>query len=151
MCACGERGGVDSSLLRAGRKRSGGHSLLRVQMELTAANVSRRTESTRMYMCAQNVESIETETAHFVLNFYVLLEAMHTFVQCKVIRLHEFQTEESGIGLTFLMSVETGTKTHKRLKERFLIGRNRTKRANFRGSPLFQATYDMKTEKQTIN
>ena len=35
----------------------------------------------------------------------------------------------------------------KRLKERLLIGRNRTKRA----SPLFQATYNIKTEKQTIN
>ena len=34
---------------------------------------------------------------------------------------------------------------------RFLIGRNRTKRAKFRGSPLFQATYNIKTEKQTIN
>ena len=36
------------------------------------------------------------------------------------------------------------SKTHKRLKERFLIGRNRTKRAHFRGSPLFQATYSIK-------
>ena len=46
------------------------------------------------------------------------------------------------------------SKTHRRLKERFLIGRNRTKRANFRGSPLFQATYNIKTDrkkKQTIN
>ena len=34
----------------------------------------------------------------------------------------------------------------KRLKERFLIRRNRTKRANFRGSPLFQATYNNTTE-----
>ena len=42
------------------------------------------------------------------------------------------------------------SKTHKRLKERFLIGRNRTKRANVRGSPLSQATYNRKTEKQTI-
>ena len=42
-------------------------------------------------------------------------------------------------------------KTHKRSKERFLTGRNRTKRANFRGSPLFQATNNIKTEKQTIN
>ena len=33
------------------------------------------------------------------------------------------------------------SKTRKRLKERFLIRRNRTKRANFRGSPLFQDTY----------
>ena len=39
------------------------------------------------------------------------------------------------------------SKTHKRLEERFLIGRNRTKRANFRGSPLFQATY--KKQQQT--
>ena len=46
------------------------------------------------------------------------------------------------------------SKTHKRLKERFLLRRNRTKRANFRGSPLFQASYNNKnkqTEKQTIN
>ena len=43
------------------------------------------------------------------------------------------------------------SKTHKRLKQRFLIGRNRTERAHFRGSPLFQATYTIKTEKQTIN
>ena len=35
-----------------------------------------------------------------------------------------------------------GSKTHERLKERFLIRRNGTKRANFRGSPLFQATYN---------
>ena len=42
-------------------------------------------------------------------------------------------------------------KTLKILKERFFIGRNRTKRAHFRGSPLFQATYNRKTEKQTIN
>ena len=46
---------------------------------------------------------------------------------------------------------EKRSKTHKRLKECFLIGRNRTKHANFWGSPLFQATYNMKTEKQTIN
>ena len=43
------------------------------------------------------------------------------------------------------------SKTHKRLKERFLIGRHRTKRAIFRGSPLFQTTYNQETEKQTIN
>ena len=39
---------------------------------------------------------------------------------------------------------ETGSKTHKRLKERFLIRRIKTKRANFRGNPLFQATYNTK-------
>ena len=38
----------------------------------------------------------------------------------------------------------------KRLKQRFIIGRNRTKRAHFRGSPLFQATHNRKTE-NTIN
>ena len=42
-------------------------------------------------------------------------------------------------------------KHHKRSKELFSIGRNRTKRANFWESPLFQATYNIKTQKQTIN
>ena len=44
-------------------------------------------------------------------------------------------------------------KTHKRLKERFLSRRNRTKRANVRGSHLFQATYNNHKNpgKQTIN
>ena len=42
-------------------------------------------------------------------------------------------------------------KTRKRLKELFPIGWNRTKRENFRWSPLFQTTYNIKTEKQTIN
>ena len=46
---------------------------------------------------------------------------------------------------------EARSQTHKRLKERFLLGRNRTKRAHFRGSPLYQTTYNRKTEKQTIN
>ena len=36
-------------------------------------------------------------------------------------------------------------------RERFLIRQNRTKHANFRGSPLFQAMYNIKTKKQTIN
>ena len=47
--------------------------------------------------------------------------------------------------------LEKRSKTRKRLKERFLTGRNRTKRANFLGTPLFKATYNIKTEKQTIN
>ena len=46
---------------------------------------------------------------------------------------------------------EKRSKTHKELKERFFSRRNRTKRANFRGSLLFQATYNIKTDKQTIN
>ena len=44
---------------------------------------------------------------------------------------------------------QPGLKTHKRFKERLLIGRNRTKRVNFRGSPLFQAMYNI--EKQTTD
>ena len=45
-------------------------------------------------------------------------------------------------------------KIHKRWKERFLIRWNRTERAYFRGSPLFQATYkinNINNRKQTIN
>ena len=38
-------------------------------------------------------------------------------------------------------------KTHKRLKECFLIRWNRTKCANFPGSPLFQARYNNTTDK----
>ena len=38
------------------------------------------------------------------------------------------------------------SKTHKRLKERILIRRNRTKRANLRGNPLCQAMYINTTE-----
>ena len=48
-------------------------------------------------------------------------------------------------------SSSSRSKTRKRLKERFLIGRNRTKRANFRGSPLFQATYNNTTENCQTN
>ena len=64
-----------------------------------------------------------------------------------------------GISPNVLISLSLGldqaeyvlwSKTHKRLKELFLIGRNRIKRANFRGIPIFQATYNIKTEKQTI-
>ena len=43
--------------------------------------------------------------------------------------------------------------THKRLKERVSIGRSRAKSAHFRGSPLFQATHNIKqqqTNKQLI-
>ena len=43
------------------------------------------------------------------------------------------------------------SKTYTRLKERFLIERNRTKLSNFRGSPLFLAAYDIKIQKQTID
>ena len=42
-------------------------------------------------------------------------------------------------------SVLKKSKTHKRLKEHFLNGWNRTKRAHFQGSPLFPATYNIKT------
>ena len=40
---------------------------------------------------------------------------------------------------------------YKRSEERPLIGRNRTKSANHRGSPLFQATYNVKKEKHTVD
>ena len=46
---------------------------------------------------------------------------------------------------------EKESKTHKRLQERFLIQRNRTKRANFRGKPLFRATYNRKQLNQLIS
>ena len=36
-------------------------------------------------------------------------------------------------------------------RERFFIEQNRTKRAHFRGSPLFQATYDIKTKQKQTN
>ena len=52
---------------------------------------------------------------------------------------------------SWLWRKQKDSKTHKRLQERFLIGRKRTKSAHFRGSPLFQATYNIKTETQTIN
>ena len=52
--------------------------------------------------------------------------------------------------LRLRQSCDAGFKAHNRWKERFLTGRNRTKRTICRGSPLFQATYNRKTEKQTI-
>ena len=51
----------------------------------------------------------------------------------------------------YSLNTNRDPKTHKRLEERFLFERNRTKRVHFRGSPLFQATYNIKTEKQTMN
>ena len=44
---------------------------------------------------------------------------------------------------------EKRSKTHKRLKERFLIIRNRTKRANFRCNHLFQATHNTTENSKT--
>ena len=41
-----------------------------------------------------------------------------------------------------------GAKTHKRLKERFLIRRNRTKHAHFRCNHLFRATYNKRHKNQ---
>ena len=49
---------------------------------------------------------------------------------------------------------EHRSKTHKRLKRTLWGGgggQNRAKRANFWGSSLFRATYNVKTEKQTID
>ena len=41
---------------------------------------------------------------------------------------------------------EERSRTHKKLKERFIIRRNMTKGAAFRASPLFQATYTNKSK-----
>ena len=53
-------------------------------------------------------------------------------------------TEKSKImtNSTNNISADISSKTHKRLKECFLIKLNRTKCANFRGNPLFQAIYN---------
>ena len=45
---------------------------------------------------------------------------------------------------------EKRSKTRKRLKERLLIGRNRTKRAHFRGSPLYLKTHKRLKERFSI-
>ena len=47
--------------------------------------------------------------------------------------------------------LKKSSKTDKRLRERFLVGQNRTKCANFLGVPFFQAMYNIKTEKQSIH
>ena len=50
---------------------------------------------------------------------------------------------QPGCGLVHLHLYDTlSSKTHKRFKERFLIRRNRTKRANFRCNHLFPAAYN---------
>ena len=46
---------------------------------------------------------------------------------------------------------QKGSKTYKRLKERFRIRRNRTKRANFRGSPLFSSYVQHKNRRKENN
>ena len=57
-------------------------------------------------------------------------------------------TQRAAILLSGLL---TTSKTHKSLKERFLIKQNRTKHAKFWGSPLFQAMYNTeKKNKQLI-
>ena len=60
---------------------------------------------------------------------------------------HSFGTR-SRVWTDCEFNMDSGSKTHKRLKERFLTGQNRTKLANFRGSPFFQATYNIKTERK---
>ena len=80
--------------------------------------------------------------------FSTLLRMRMVMVQLKKKICHEPFTlvDEHKLEFRCYNCVVLRSKTHKRLKERILIGRNRTKRANFRGSPLFQATY--KTNKQ---
>ena len=61
------------------------------------------------------------------------------------ISAHQSTSKKSETELTASV-LKKISKTHERLKERFLIRQNRTKRANFRGKPLFQATYNNATE-----
>ena len=53
--------------------------------------------------------------------------------------------------LTYKYGLSRGQKHSRDWKNAFLIRQSRTKRANFRGSPLFQAMSNRKTQKQTIN
>ena len=61
-----------------------------------------------------------------------------------------YYAEKSETELTASVLKKKKSKTHKRLKEHFLISQNRTKCANIRGSPLFQATYNRKQLNQLI-
>ena len=57
----------------------------------------------------------------------------------------------AGPGIRLILLVVNRSKHTRDYRECFLIGQNRTKHAHFSGSPLFQATYNIKTDKQTIN
>ena len=87
----------------------------------------------------RSVESTAVSRETFLLRCFV-----------KSCRQQHFLEEEKDEEGSASLSGETLTlrcfKTHERLKERFLIRRNRTKRAHFRGNPLFQATYNNTTE-----
>ena len=73
----------------------------------------------------------------------MLLFVLH---QCTSVRRVEFLVHFPSFFLSFFWG---GIQNTQEIKERHLIGRNRTKPAYFRGSPLFQATYNIKTEKTT--
>ena len=63
-----------------------------------------------------------------------------------------FRSVQCCIVMRLRFSDKYSSKTHKRLREHFLIRQNRTKHANFQGKPLFQATYNniqQKTVKPT--
>ena len=77
---------------------------------------------------------------------------------CQVWILHQriggilpffFSQTLSSVGLSLCVVYVIWSKTHKRLKERFLIRRNRTKRANFRCNYLFRSTYNTTENSQT--
>ena len=53
------------------------------------------------------------------------------------------QKKKSWITAEILELCNKRSKTHKKLKERVLIRRNRTKHANFRCNHLFRATYNI--------
>ena len=50
----------------------------------------------------------------------------------------------------FVQQAEEVQNTQEIKRTLLLIGQNRTKRVNFRGSPLFQATYNIKTENKQL-
>ena len=54
-----------------------------------------------------------------------------------------YQSSGSSFRAFFVKVTKERSKTHKRLKERFLIRRNRTKRANFRCNHFFRAMYNL--------
>ena len=89
-----------------------------------------------VYMCSRVSEHLR---ACVCLRFNTSTSAHRKCFQCKK------KKKKSETELTASV-LKKRSKTHKRLKERFLIRRNRTKRSNFRGSPLFQATDNNTTE-----
>ena len=88
-------------------------------------------------------------TENFVLIWLSWNIAWLFFMSARSWVYHYLKKKKSETELTTTV-LEKRSKTHKRLKECLLMRRNRTKHTHFRGSPLFQAVYNKKPEKQTI-